>query len=67
MAPTTTTAPIKGSVGLGFLAGFFGACLGLALIYAVAKGADTKKGAVIGFVVGVVLGALSNVIRYVVG
>src|SRR5690349_4140373 len=42
-------APVTGSIGLGFLAGFFGGCIGLILVYAIAKGPDTKKGAGMGF------------------
>lgn len=51
----------KGSLPLGFLAGFFGGCIGLALVYFLAKGADTKKGAIFGFIGGIVLGVIANV------
>jgi len=51
-------APITGSLGLGFLAGFFGGCIGLILVYAIAKGPETKKGAGIGFAAQIVLGGV---------
>jgi hypothetical protein len=58
------TAPVAGSLGLGFLAGFFGGCIGLILVYAIAKGPETKKGAGMGFaaqiVIGVVLRAMAH-------
>jgi hypothetical protein len=62
--PSPYALPTKGSVGLGFLAGFFGACLGLALVFALAKGPDTKKGAAIGFGVFIALSVISNIITY---
>jgi hypothetical protein len=52
------TAPITGSLGLGFLAGFFGGCIGLILVYAIAKGPETKKGAGMGFAAQIVIGAV---------
>ena len=52
------TAPITGSLGLGFLAGFFGGCIGLILVYAIAKGPETKKGAGMGFAAQIVLGGV---------
>ena len=59
MAPPAGYAmPVQGSIALGFLAGFFGGCIGLGLVYAIAKGPDTKKGAGIGFGVQIVLGAI---------
>ncbi|MBL8610047.1 MAG: hypothetical protein JNL38_22110 [Myxococcales bacterium] len=48
MAPITPPMT-EGSIGLGFCAGFFGGCIGLGLVYAIAKGPATKKGALIGF------------------
>lgn len=54
-------APITGSLGLGFLAGFFGGCIGLILVYAIAKGPETKKGAGMGFAAQIVLGAIMRV------
>lgn len=51
-------APVTGSLGLGFLAGFFGGCIGLILVYAIAKGPETKKGAGIGFAAQIVVGAI---------
>ena len=53
-------APIVGSLGLGFLAGFFGGCIGLILVYAIAKGPETKKGAGMGFAAQIVLGGLAR-------
>jgi len=50
--------PVQGSVGLGFAAGFFGSCIGLILVYAIAKGPQTKKGALIGFGVAFAIGIL---------
>jgi hypothetical protein len=52
------TAPVAGSLGLGFLAGFFGGCIGLILVYAIAKGPETKKGAGMGFAAQIVIGAV---------
>lgn len=43
---------------LGLLAGFFLGCIGLVLVMIIAKGQDTKRGAVIGFVTQVVVGAI---------
>jgi hypothetical protein len=55
---------IAGSTALGFLAGFFGGCIGLGLVLAIAKGPATKRGAGIGFacqaVVGVALRAAAH-------
>ncbi|WP_394831563.1 hypothetical protein LVJ94_34125 [Pendulispora rubella] len=48
--------PAQGSVGLGFLAGLFGGCLGAGLVYALAKGPDTKKGALYGLIAQVCIG-----------
>jgi hypothetical protein len=53
---------VQGSLGLGFCAGFFGGCIGLVLVYIIAKGPETKKGAAIGFGVQMVLGILLRVI-----
>lgn len=50
--------PVQGSLGLGVLAGFFGGCIGFALVYALAKGPDTKKGASIGLGAGIALSLL---------
>lgn len=44
-----------GSMAVGFLAGLFGGCIGLVLVHLIAKGADTKKGAAIGFAAQMVL------------
>lgn len=52
---------VQGSTGLGFCAGFFGGCIGLILVLALAKGPDTKKGAWIGFAVAFVIGIIVNV------
>jgi hypothetical protein len=53
-------APVTGSLGLGFLAGFFGGCIGLILVYAIAKGPQTKKGAGMGFAAQIVLGSIAR-------
>lgn len=60
--PPAYAMPIQGSLGLGFVAGFFGGCIGLALVYFLAKGPATKRGASIGFGVAIALGALSRAI-----
>jgi hypothetical protein len=52
-------APVQGNFALGFLAGFFGGCIGLVLVHMIAKGAETKKGA--GFGVAFVVGAILRV------
>ena len=63
MAPPSTYAiPARGSFGLGFAIGLFGACVGLGLVFALAKGPDTKKGATVGFGVFLALCAVSQVI-----
>lgn len=51
-------APVQGSLGLGFCAGFFGGCIGLIVVYAIAKGPETKKGAGIGFAAQILIGAV---------
>ncbi len=61
MAPGYPQPQIQGSTGLGFCAGFFGGCIGLVLVLALAKGPDTKKGAWIGFAIAIVFGVLANV------
>lgn len=55
MADDNTAAPVEGSMPLGFLAGFLGGCIGLALVYFIAKGPATKKGSVFGFIAGIVV------------
>ena len=55
-------APVQGSLGLGFCAGFFGGCIGLILVYAIAKGPETKKGAGMGFGAQIVVGIILRVI-----
>ena len=57
-------APITGSLGLGFLAGFFGGCIGLILVYAIAKGPETKKGAGMGFAAQIVLGGVMRALAH---
>jgi hypothetical protein len=58
------TAPIMGSLGLGFLAGFFGGCIGLILVYAIAKGPETKKGAGMGFAAQIVIGVVMRAMAH---
>jgi hypothetical protein len=58
------TAPVTGSIGLGFLAGFFGGCIGLILVYAIAKGPETKKGAGMGFAAQIVIGAVMRALAH---
>ena len=57
-------APVTGSVGLGFLAGFFGGCIGLILVYAIAKTPETKKGAGMGFAAQIVVGAVMRALAH---
>ncbi len=54
-------APVQGNFALGFLAGFFGGCIGLILVHAIAKGAETKRGVSIGFGVSFIVGAVVRV------
>jgi hypothetical protein len=49
---------LRGSFALGFLAGLFGGCIGAGLVLAIAKGAQTKRGAGTGFACQVVAGIL---------
>lgn len=56
----------EGSIGLGFLAGFFGGLLGLILVLVMAKGAKTKKGAIYGIIGQVVLGLIGGIVAGVV-
>jgi hypothetical protein len=62
MAPMPYSPPMMndGSFGLGFLAGFFGGCIGFILVMAIAKGPQTKKGAGVGFAIGIVIGAIAR-------
>ena len=53
---------IEGNFGLGFCAGFFGGCLGWILVFAFAKGAQTKKGAGMGFAAQIAAGAIFRVL-----
>ena len=55
------TSLTPGSYPLGLLAGFFGGCIGLALVHFIAKGADTKKGALHGFVAQSIVGVVARV------
>jgi hypothetical protein len=48
-------------MALGFCAGFFGGCIGFILVRMLAKGADTKRGAAIGFGVGMAVGAIIRI------
>jgi hypothetical protein len=54
----------QGSLGLGFLAGFLGGCIGLILVHAIAKGPETKKGAGIGFGVQILLGGILRAMNH---
>lgn len=54
--------PDLGSFAAGFCAGFFGGCIGFALVLAVAKGDDTKRGARWGFFFQVVIGLLFRIL-----
>lgn len=46
----------KGNVALGFVAGFFGGCIGLIAVQVFAKGEETKKGSLYGFIAQLVIG-----------
>jgi hypothetical protein len=59
----TRAGGIEGSFILGFLAGFFGGCIGLGLVLAIAKGPQTKRGAGIGFSAQVLAGIVLNGVR----
>jgi hypothetical protein len=52
---------IEGSFGLGYLAGLFGGCIGFILVYLIAKGPATKKGAGWGWLTQVILSVIINV------
>jgi len=52
---------VEGSLPLGICAGFFGSCIGLVLVLIIAKGPATKKGAWIGFGIGVLLNVIVGV------
>ncbi|MBL8613046.1 MAG: hypothetical protein JNL38_37245 [Myxococcales bacterium] len=52
----------KGSFGLGFAAGLLGGCIGLGIVYAAAKGSETKRGALIGFLVQAGVGLAIRVV-----
>ena len=62
-SPSAFAIPARGSFGIGFAAGLFGACVGLGLVYSLAKGPDTRKGAAVGFGVFLALCAVSQAIR----
>jgi hypothetical protein len=51
----------EGNLPLGFVAGFFGGCIGAGLVYALAKGQATKRGAAIGFACQAALGILLRI------
>jgi len=55
-----------GSLGGGFCAGFFGGCIGLIVVHAIAtSGTETRRGAKLGFAVAVavsILGALAELV-----
>ena len=57
----------RGSFVLGFLAGFFGGCLvlvlALAIVFAIAKGSQTKQGAGMEFSAQIILGIVLDGIR----
>jgi hypothetical protein len=57
-----SSAAVPGSLPLGFLAGFFGGCIGLALVFIIAKGPATKKGAGIGFAAQIVVGVIFRLV-----
>ena len=52
---------IEGSMPLGIAAGFFLGCIGLALVYFIAKGEATKKGALYGFIAQLVVGGIIRI------
>lgn len=61
--PAAFAIPPTGSRGLGIALGLCGGFIGLGLVYALAKGPETKKGAVLGFGVFFALCALSQLVR----
>ena len=52
---------IPGNMALGFLAGFFGGCIGYILVNAMAKGKKTKRGAQFGFITQIAVGGAIRV------
>jgi hypothetical protein len=63
-ASAASAAPTQGSFGLGFIAGFFGNVVGLALVLMIAQGPSTRRGAGIGFITSVVVGLLVMVLLF---
>lgn len=59
--PGGVAPAIEGSFGLGYLAGLFGGCIGFILVYLIAKGPATKKGAGWGWLTQVILSVIINV------
>jgi hypothetical protein len=55
LAADDATVP-EGNVVLGFLAGFFGGCIGLIVVQIFAKGEKTKKGSTWGFIAQIAIG-----------
>ena len=51
------------SFALGLLAGLFGGCIGFGIVYLLNLGPQTKKGAGLGFGIGLVLGTLLMMMR----
>lgn len=58
---------VIGSLPQGFAAGFCCGIIGLILVLVMAKGGETKKGAIIGFISGIVVGVLANCIFFILG
>ena len=58
---------VIGSLPQGFAAGFCCGLIGLVLVLIMAKGKDTKKGAIIGYVSAFVLGIVANCLFMILG
>jgi len=60
-------SPQVGSFGGGFCAGFFGGCIGVVVVHAIATtGTETRRGAKVGFAVGVAIGFLGALAQLVI-
>lgn len=64
MSVPDTTPVSDGTFIGGLLLGFFCGCIGLAIAYIANTGPQTKQGALVGFGVGFVVGALVRILAY---
>jgi hypothetical protein len=62
--PRETDVPFEGGHFFGGLAaGFFGGCIGLGLVLLIAKGPNTRRGVICGFVAQVLVGMMIHILR----